>query len=336
MLTFIRSGPRFIKIYSNDLVSLIKYIKGNFTMTEYLSIKENGILDMSNFNNTIRFKTMVLIMNGIEADENSCIEKAYYTTLPLNDLLIRFINNKPSFQYRFEQSSQLLFMKTLGNVNKIIKLLVKDYNASVLNGKNHYHRFNKGTLIQFATESVSETIVFSDIYHKTVFIPSCDKDIELLLSQQIFRFINTGIGNKSWYNLTIKIYDSYQQYELHYNRLMFIFKQLGIGLINNESWGTDMGFSLLTVDTYNITIFTYLKPEVIKELLLGMEYKLDGERCVDLDLYYRHKKISWTTLQHKRKINREELGHMYRSKLYNTLGKASEKFALYEEDIKRN
>ena len=49
-------------------------------------------------------------------------------------------------------------------------------------------------------------------------LPAIEKHFRI----HALEYLNLALGNKDWYELNIKIYDSYQNFDLHYKRLLYI------------------------------------------------------------------------------------------------------------------
>jgi hypothetical protein len=101
-------------------------------------------------------------------------------------------------------------------------------------------------------------------------------------------------------------------------------------MILGEGWGRDYAHILMAVRIYRISFFTFLPPEGVKEILMGLEYDAEGERIADLDLYRGREKISWGGLLSKKGPlqDRTALGRAFREKLSSRL--PGDKAALLE------
>jgi hypothetical protein len=108
------------------------------------------------------------------------------------------------------------------------------------------------------------------------------------------RFITHSLDRKEWYELRINIYDASAKYEEHYQRLVLVLSDLNIGMILGESWTRDHALALFSVLAYQVRLFTLSEPTAVKRILMGLEADDRGKRFVDMDLYYRNRKISRT------------------------------------------
>ena len=120
--------------------------------------------------------------------------------------------------------------------------------------------------------------------------------------------------------MNVTVYSKEGNYKRHYERLVHILNDLGIGLILHEGWTMDHPFVLVTVVVYQVNILSLIDPVEVKKILLGTEYNKDGERIVDIDLFYKKKKISWTEKGIKEfGKDRTEIGMYFRRELVSKL-----------------
>ncbi len=232
------------------------------------------------------------------------------------------LNHDEKLIQRIQRSARVLFLNTVGDIDRVINRVTEDFKGEIINSKELYELHSEGAIIQLTLENLDKTLRCSESHPKAVYVKGDARETYLELAKRAIRYVNVGLYNQSWYELNIKIYDSYGHYECHYNRLMYILDKLDIGVMAGETWGTDAALAFLSVDTYNVRIVTYLEPKEFKSILLGLEYAGDGERKVDFDLYYRRQKVSWTDIRGKQKVGRDELGMLCREKIYDQLDTA--------------
>jgi len=98
-----------------------------------------------------------------------------------------------------------------------------------------------------------------------------------------------------WNELTIKIYDTERRYEEHIERLMMVIEDLDLGFIVGEGWDWDYPRPFMRVPVYKLKLLTWEKPERVKFLLKGLEYR-GYKRLCDIDVFVGNKKIDWVEL----------------------------------------
>lgn len=323
MMQFVRTGPELILINPENQMALEHYLINEHLAIEYKEQDMDKPIDFHVLFNELRDNaTIIFISYNIESSEKDHkFDKIFITHSDISKLMFGMLNHQEKLIKKIRRSARVLFLKTVGDIEKVIKRVSDDFKGEILDTRAFYDLNSEGAIIHFTPENIDKTLKFSELYPKAVYVSGDGRETYLELSKRSIRYVNVGMHNQFWYELNVKIYDSYAFYESHYERLMFVLGQLDIGVIAGETWGTDAAMSFWSVDTYNIRIFTYLNPTDFKEILLGLEYLDDGNRCVDFDLYYRKKKISWTDLRKKRKIKRDDLGMEYRDLIYSKLGR---------------
>lgn len=220
---------------------------------------------------------------------------------------------------------RIIIMKTFGNTDKVIEQLVKDYQGKVGDFNEILENTNQGTVIIFTQKKIGEPISISDLHGRSVHINSDYPRVMRELKIHDLKYLNMGFDNKDWYELVIKIYDSYGKYMLHYQRLLKVLEHLEVGFILGEAWGKDAATVFLSVGVYRIRFFTYYEPKDIKKILLGLEYLDDGTRIVDLDLYHKRRKIYWTDVMQKKVKDKEELSKIHRDEIFSQLSDTTKK-----------
>ncbi len=111
------------------------------------------------------------------------------------------------------------------------------------------------------------------------------------LRAQGVHLVTRNLVKKEWYELRINIYDAADFYEVHYKRFMLALEDLDMGMVLGETWTKDHALALFSVLAYQVRLFTLETPARIKRLLMALEYNERGKRFVDMDLYYRNRKI---------------------------------------------
>lgn len=174
------------------------------------------------------------------------------------------------------------------------------------------------TIIAFTNKAIIGPVAdFSDV---KLLIHQPARDVQGKIRLEGLRLITQSLTDSQWYELRINIYDSYGKYKEHYDRLMFVLSKLEIGMVLGESWTKDFAVILYSVLTYQVRLFTFFTPLEVKKILMALEYTSDGKRLVDIDLYYKNKKIYWHDVNKiNRKKEKSEEAKVYRQMLYEKL-----------------
>ena len=98
-----------------------------------------------------------------------------------------------------------------------------------------------------------------------------------------------------WNELTIKLYDTEKRYEENIERLLLVIEDLDLGFIVGEGWDWDYPRPFMRVPVYKLKLLTWEKPEKVKFLLKGLEYR-GYKRLCDIDVFTGNKKIEWINL----------------------------------------
>lgn len=313
MLSIFRSGPKVI-IIESSLVELVRNCLVDDFQAERHDI--DTAFEKSTENTTIIFLTNKRkdVIKPVD------VRDVLFFQNQAESILCRIINDK---KYDIVSSARIaprtIIMKTFGNTDKVIDQIVHDYDAKVGDFIEILENNNKGTIIAFTQRQLNEPVNLSDLHARSILIDKDYPSVMRKLKIHDLKYLNIGFDNKDWYELIIKIYDSYGEYMLHYQRLLKILEHLEVGFILGEAWGKDAATVFLSVGVYRIRFFTYYEPKDIKKILLGLEYLEDGTRIVDFDLYHKRRKVYWTDVMKKKVKNKEELSSIYRGEIFSQI-----------------
>lgn len=236
------------------------------------------------------------------------------------DILIKLVQTREEVKLlNIRQTPKMIVMRTTGDHQKYIKMVNEDIKGEIISTSDMFENYGKGTVIIFTEKKIRGPLGLSDFNEKAIYSDQKYNELIKYLNNHRVKYVNASIDNKDWSELIIKIYDSYERYDLHYKRLSMVLNELDCGLILGESWGRDAAMSFLSVGVYQIRLFTYLEPNEIKKIALGLEYDSDGERIVDYDLFTKRKKFYWTDFRVDKIKRRDDLGVYYRNKLMSEL-----------------
>lgn len=252
------------------------------------------------------------------------------------DILIKLVQLKENLEIQDIRSTpQMILMRTTGNEDKYISAVNRDIKGELILSDEMFEGYGSGTMIVFSNKKIKGPLAIDEVHPSVIYTNRAYKGVLKYLNNNRVKYVNASIGNKDWSELIIKIYDSYELYDLHYKRISMVLNELDCGLILGESWGRDAALSFLSVGVYQIRLFTYLEPLEIKKLAMALEYDTNGNRMVDFDLFTKRKKYSWTQVRVNKIKNRDDLGNYYRNKLVMELNEDT-LFELLALELKAN
>lgn len=323
-MLFLRRGPRFLFIRTED-VEAIK---------EYLINHLGGRVTQFHQGNDIATEDSTLCFLTDKDKERTLVEDAKEIILIDESeaaCLASLINSHvDKLVHRVDMGPASIIMRIAGDEQKIIKRLQQEYQGEPVNWEEGISKGERGyTLLSLTKKPINKILSERDIIDLNLLLPHPVSIVHKRLRVEGLRFITQNLQNSEWYELRINIYDSKGRYEEHYDRLMYILSRLEIGMVLGETWTKDHALALFSVLAYQVRLFTFYTPREVKEVLLALEYTLQGQRLVDFDLYHRNKKISWIDIINKKdKLTKVEESNKYRKLLYDRL--SSEDILLLE------
>jgi hypothetical protein len=305
MLSLVRSGPKILILESPRLAELEK-ILGELCGDKIVEhAKPREFVECADENMTILY--IVSEMRDL-LDLNDFVDMYVIDEEPLLILEKLYEEKARKAIKQVRLGPRLLIMKTIGEIDQIVKAVAVDYDGSVEATSQILQEHKGGTVVLFTKETINKSLEFHAIHKDAVYINRYFSEVIRHLSKHVYKYINAGLDYKDWNALTIKIYDSYEHYDLHYDRLVYVIEKLGLGLIIGETWGTDAATVFWSVGVYKVKLMTYYSVDTIKKILVGLEYLDDGKRIVDYDLFQKRKKIHWDDIRGNRRIGKKELG----------------------------
>ena len=329
MVELLRTGPGILLIDSNEEDRLREYFsvdsaQGPFSLMDAFSFATEG-------------ETIVLLASSDEkvlksSDEKNALVLADEPTV----ILAGLINSGLSCSItRTKIVSRTIIMRTMGDMEKVFDELQENYKGvegSLMEFINS--NLEQGVIIALTDKSLNRQVTLSDIYmEKCLHVNENYFTLYKELRSNALKYLNSGLKNKIWYEMDIRIYDMYGAFQLHFDRLMNVLTELEMGIVLGSTWTKDYPKMLLAVDVYSVRFFTFYDPKYIKKILLGMEYVDDGTRIVDYDLYMGRKKISWRDLTKDKKMTRDALGLHFRKETMSNLTQLEAK-KIYEMEEK--
>ncbi|MCT4634166.1 MAG: hypothetical protein N4A76_15765 [Firmicutes bacterium] len=338
MINLIRSGPKMLVLSSDYVKDTKDYIENVLGGVELHSSEEAFPMGMEDITEKADEKsTFVLVTCTVkEMVTMADCDHVFIVNQEPYELLTNFFNDgKKDLIKNTRPSPRMIIMKTLGNVEKVMNCIADDYNGSIESRAKIFERHSTGCVILFTQSSVNRPVSYSETMEKAVYIDMDYPSLSRQLRINNLKYLNTGLNYEDWFELTIKIYDSYGHYDLHYKRLLYIMEKLELGLILGESWGTDVATVFYSVGVYKLRFFTFLDPKEIKEILLGLEFIDRETRVVDYDLYHKRRKVHWDILRTKEIKKKENVAMVYRNRILKRLKEHEiEKLMEMEEEIR--
>lgn len=313
MLSIVRGGPRILVLESSYIAELKTYLEKELYAfhcdmdTAFEKSSEDSIIILL----TERMK------ENIKFED---IEEVLLIEQEIDMVLCHLLNyKKHDLISCCRMGPRTIIMRIFGNTQKVLRAISKDYHADIGSITNMLETHSQGTIITFTESRLTRPISLSNVYAHSLFVKENYTALIKKLKVHDLKYLNIGLENKEWYALTIKIYDIYGEYLIHYQRLLKVIENLELGIILGESWGTDAATVFYSVGVYEIKFFTFFDPKCIKRILLGLEYLEDGTRIVDLDLYHRRKKIHWSELREKDMKDKIQLSNKFRKETFSKL-----------------
>lgn len=330
MLNLVRGTCKFVTLETHDLNGLISFIDNSFNVIYQGAFTEellNEVFTLSNEGNVIVIATDKINENVREKD----MDFLFLLDLELEQLFSEIINQSITAPVinKVKLSPRILLIRTVGDVEKVIDQVVKDINGKALPSKDAMDNIASGTLVYFSNNALHKPQHLTNTYKTCVHTTDSYYTVFRYLRNQNLKYLNIGIDNNDWHELKIKIYDAYGHFDLHYNRMRYVFEKLELGIILGETWGKDVASVFLTVGIYKVRFFTFKPPLEIKKVMVGLEYLDDSERICDYDLYAKRKKLHWDQTRTDDVKGKRELGVYYRNIILEQLS-ADEKEVLFE------
>ncbi len=301
-MIFLRLGTRILFVRStNPKVT-------NDRLVENFGYENVSLIDGQN--DSDEHTTLIFItktgLNVTDPDDAEFILLAKASgTYVLSDI----INQKTYTEIdQIDLGPRMIVFRVPGNENEFAEILRRDFNGQRVTWKDGVRMGEKeDTIISLTKERLHQTIKTEDFYFDHVLVNQDQKECFARLGREALFYITHGLKESSWYEYKISLYDAYENYEQHYQRLVQVFSGLEMGLLLGEGWTKDYAHIIMSIMVYQIRLFSLAPPEEIKKILIGLEYDAHGNRLADFDLYHKNKKVSWTEVQKNSKDKKGKL-----------------------------
>jgi len=319
MMKLFKNCPSILIIYTEDYSKLLASFEEAFPLVSELSLEINANRKIKDiFNIAKEDQTIILLTEKLSDFVNvSDIKEALIIDEKLSSILVDLINYSSLTESieKIRKGPDLITMKNYGDIEKFFLSIKKDLKAHEGETFDLLELNNKGTIVTFTNYNINNYLSINALYKKSLYTNYSKEAVLNKVENNGIKYINDSISKKGWNEYKIKIYDTYDQYNFHYNRLLYIIDLMNLGLILKEGWGQDAGTLFKHVPVYEVFLYTPMSPREIKEILVGAEYLESGERIVDLDLFYEKKKVKWSLLKTQETYEKEAVGIKYRRKL---------------------
>jgi len=330
-MKFFKNCPGNLIVFTNEYEKMIEYFKIEYGIFSEEKLDEKYSTDIEKIlDKAVEGSTIVMLTDKFKKFI-SCedAKRIFIINENVNRILEDIINNDVSHLIdKIRKGPELITMRNYGDIEKFFKSIKEDFKGQEGEALKFLETKNSGTVITITDHNVNKKIKVNNLYKKAIYTSMLKNNVLNQINVNIFKYINESISKTGWNEYKIKIYDSYDQYKYHYNRLLFLIDILNLGLVLKEGWGLDAGTIFRHVEVYEIFLYSTIKKENLKGILVGAEYLDNGDRFVDLDLFLNKKKVKWSDLKNDEVFKKEEVGIKYRKKLMNRLDNNEKIFLL--------
>ncbi|HZK19035.1 MAG TPA: hypothetical protein VFD15_06950 [Clostridia bacterium] len=328
-MILVRTGSRFLFLRTNDADRLkdflINHLDGKMESLDQV-LKESRERD------TIVFITPGGLEKTYTDDAKHIVLVPTGSTIVLTNILNK---GGAALVDRADLGPGLLLVRTPDNDNKIINKIKEEYKAKpvdFLEGLNIGE--TNDTIVGFCPNPISHAVNIKELISPSLLISRPLPSVYQDLRRQTIRFITGGLEKASWYEVLINIGDTDGLFEVHYKRLVLALEEFDVGLILGEAWTRDVARILFSVDAYQVKLFTPFHPQNLKQILLGLEYKDDGKRICDMDLYHRRQKVEWAEVVDGNLMGRIGAGVYFRKQMLQQMSEETkQKFLALESNL---
>ncbi|MDD2574664.1 MAG: hypothetical protein WCS98_08135 [Bacillota bacterium] len=243
--------------------------------------------------------TLVFIMPiGLQATSIDDALSILHTPYSSSVILMRILNEgKTGLLKKAQLGPGLLIMRIPEEGQSIIERMKEEYSGNLLSFDKGISRGqSEDTLIAFTSKPINRYIADDQENLPFLLVNMPVTQMQRNIRRDAVRYMTESLKDTQWYEYRINIYDAYNNYMQHLERLMLALSDLELGFTLGQQWTRDHALVLYSVTAYQVRIFSLLPPYRIKKLLIGLEFNSQGQRFVDMDLYYRNKKVEFNSL----------------------------------------
>ncbi|MFP4374510.1 MAG: hypothetical protein ACLFPO_09265 [Spirochaetaceae bacterium] len=285
-MIFIRNGPRFLFVRTATRDDIERHTVERFGGVHYTF---NDALARAQENTTILFFTRPGITQTRVADAESVMLVPAASSVFLASLFNHALTDKVDGVHL---GPGMILLRVVGDGDPTLEELERRYGGVRADFEEAIEAGEADdTFVSLSDQPINRVLDTTELLTPQILIHRPAHELFSELRNQGLHFITQSLERKEWYELRINIYDSSAKYDEHYERLVLVLSDLNIGMILGESWTRDHALSLFSVLAYQVRLFTLTEPTAVKRILMGLEADERGKRFVDLDLYYRNRKI---------------------------------------------
>ncbi|MFW6362029.1 MAG: hypothetical protein ACOC2R_09795 [Spirochaetota bacterium] len=324
-MLFIRRGPRCVFIRTAAAEVLIENIITAFEGTR-CSFDE-GLTRAQEFHSLLFFTEPGLEKTRIE-DAHTIVHVPNESSCILSRLFQKGLQSRVA---NVQLGPGLILMRVVGSGEELAADLKQRYQTESLELPEAISAGEiEDTVLLLTNASLSKVISVDDFLDSPILIKYPSHRLYWELRSKGVHLITSSLEKKQWYEMRVNIYDAADYYEVHYERLMAVLSELDAGMVLAETWTRDHALALMSVLAYQVRLFSLDPPQKIKRLLLGLEYDAKGKRFVDMDLYFRNRKIGKND-KGVRDVKAESHLHL-RQELYARLSQETQDYLLQLEN----
>ncbi|ALM76581.1 hypothetical protein [Thermococcus barophilus] len=314
-MRLLRFGPSLVFVRSSRVEELVKFLRNFFGINEISAddaLRESSELD-------------TIIVPTSEKEWKTFIEpsqRVFLIRMCCDSVLKELFNSNPPAE-RINLGPHIILFRVPSNIKRAVEILKKRYGGeevSLISGIEKGEE--RDTLLVITEKKLSKPVGFEDI--KATLLFSGKNFVELYHELRTYLpIIMYKVLPEGFREITIKLYDTAKRYDENVERLLLVLEDLDLGYAVNEGWGWDYPRPLMRVKIYKVKLLTWEKPERVKFLLKGLEYR-GYRRLCDIDVFVDGKRISWTSISKK-----------YNSKFELAKAAREELERLLSEDVKK-
>ncbi|MDR1137680.1 MAG: hypothetical protein LBK91_05090 [Synergistaceae bacterium] len=327
MLSLVRSGPTILKISVSDDIAHLRD-----ALSEMSSPHRDGdfedFYDMAGEGDTL-----------IYIDQGEHTEPLFYQTNVATSIVLCGLINKKLYDVirHISVTPPNIVMRLIGDLDAAIDQITVDFKARettcIYLTKNMEE---SSVLVNFTSEPLNRLVPHTSFYKRALLIDKPYGQLLIFLRAKAQEYLNVAMGSPDWNEVSVTMFDAMDQFDLHYNRLITVLQGLDVGIVVGEEWVPEYTVALRKSEVYQVRLLTPIPPQQIKKIALALEYDDKENRVVDFDVYFKKKKLSWTSeLQQNKGYTRDKIGALHRTRLLASLP-AEAKAMLRKLDSKIN
>ncbi len=287
-MVFIRHGPRFLFLRSAEPEKLARVCRGAFDAAAY-SFDE--ALARSDEDTTLVFLTPPGLTKTRVSDALTILLAPVAASIVLTTLFQRGVAGLLENAHLGPGS---IILRVIGGGAGVVEELAERYAGACDDFEGLIEAGDvDDTIVGLTNAPLNRVLPRDAIIDPQLLVKRPSHRLYPELRNRGTLFITHSLDRKEWYEFRVNIYDAAERYEEHYRRIIATLTDLEAGFVLGESWTRDHALVLLSVPAYQLRLFSLFEPREVKRILVGLEYDERGRRLVDIDVYYRNRKISY-------------------------------------------